>query len=132
VGDPPADDPYEGAVPPGYDWPTHGGYLGCLVGSIAGCLLTAFVSANLFSFLWAARIVSGPIYILLTLVALVLIMWALGRLGWVLGKRFYRAYEQPMRSVWGEDDDEAPVAEGSVVEGGIVTLTPEGGEPATN
>ncbi|MGH2505564.1 MAG: hypothetical protein ACRDID_23885, partial [Ktedonobacterales bacterium] len=26
------DERYRGATPPGYDWPTHGGYLGCLIG----------------------------------------------------------------------------------------------------
>jgi hypothetical protein len=129
VGDP--EDPYEGAVPPGYDWPTHGGYLGCLVGSITGCLVTGFVGANLFSFLWASGTVSGPIFVLLTLVALVLIMWALGRVGWVLGRRFYRAYEQPARPIWGEDD-EMSASEGGGVEGSVTALNTEGGEPATS
>jgi hypothetical protein len=123
-------------VPPGYDWPTHGGYLGCLVGTITACLVTGFLGANLFSYLWASGKVSGPIFVLLTLVALVFIVWALGRVGWVLGKRFYRAYDQPARPVWGEDDDEiAPagsIVEGSLAEGGTVALNAEGGEPATS
>src|SRR5579871_3443198 len=34
------ENPYEGATPPGYDeWPTHGGYLGCLMGVVLGLVL---------------------------------------------------------------------------------------------
>ncbi len=35
-----SEDPrHEGATPPGYDWPTHGGYLGCLLAVMFACLL---------------------------------------------------------------------------------------------
>ncbi|MBF6589396.1 MAG: hypothetical protein IVW57_02555, partial [Ktedonobacterales bacterium] len=40
---PPVEDPFEGAVPPGYSWPTHGGYLGCLVGVITGSIAGGFL-----------------------------------------------------------------------------------------
>jgi len=50
-------DLYEGAVPPGYDWTTHGGYLGCLIGLMASCLFGAFLGSTLF----AALSCSSPI-----------------------------------------------------------------------
>ena len=39
----------KGAVPPGYDWPTHGGYLGCLLSLIASCLIGGFLGTTLFA-----------------------------------------------------------------------------------
>lgn len=118
---PPPEDPHEGAVPPGYDWPTHGGYLGCLVGTITAVLVTGFVGADFFSFLWVARHVPGPLFILLTLLFLVVCLIALGRLGWNLGKRFYREYPQPAQPRRG---DAAPATERA---GGAA----EAGEPAS-
>jgi hypothetical protein len=125
---PPVEDPYEGAVPPGYDWPTHGGYLGCLMGTVAGCLIGGFLGANLFSFLWASRILTGPLFILLALVVFLICVWLFGRVGWGLGRRFYRAYEQSVRPVWGEDDEPAiaPATNTTTVVGEA-----EGGKSAT-
>lgn len=99
----PSEREVEGAVPPGYDWPTHGGYLGCLVATIAACLLTGFIGANLFSFLYIVRRWPFPLFALLTLVLFVGLLVGLGRLGWELGKRFYRYYPQ-VRPTWGESD----------------------------
>ncbi len=92
-------------MPPGYDWPTHGGYLGCLMGTVGGVMVGGFLGANLFSFLWASGRLAGPLFILIALFIFVGCVWALGRVGYLLGKRYYRAYEQPVRPVWGEDDD---------------------------
>ncbi len=100
AAEPPARE-VEGATPTGYDWPTHGGYLGCLVGTLAACPIVGFIGANLwalFRLTWLAL----PLFALLTLVSLAAVV-AAGRLGWALGRRFYRYYAQP-RPIWGESD----------------------------
>lgn len=107
---PPVEDPYEGAVPPGYDWPTHGGYLGCLLGMMPACLIGGFLGSTFFAFLNQARIVPGVVAGLLTALVFVLCMIGFGRLGWVLGRRFYRAYPQPAPT-WGEHDAIIPAVE---------------------
>jgi hypothetical protein len=112
------EDPHEGAVPPGYDWPTHGGYLGCLLGVMASCLLAAFFGSTLFAALRCSSPIPGdptlkgchPLLpasatILLTLVVTLAIVVALGRLGFMLGKRWLREYPQPQGGTWGERDD---------------------------
>src|SRR5579859_4845343 len=86
-------DPYAGAVPPGYDWPTHGGYLGCLLGLVVACAVSGFLGGTWFAILAAPSWVRLTI----TLVASLVFFGGLGRLGWVLGKRFYREYPQPAR-----------------------------------
>jgi hypothetical protein len=91
-------DPTEGAVPPGYDWPTHGGYLGCLISLIASCLIGGFLGSTLFAALSYWRIVPGIVSILLTIAVYAAVFVGLGRLGWRLGKRFYREYPQPAAS----------------------------------
>ena len=98
-------DPYDHAVPPGYDWPTHGGYLGCLLGLIVSCLIGGFVGSTFFPTLAHYHWVPGWVAILLTVVVFFLIIFAVGRLGYVLGKRFLREYSPPTRKTWGEDDD---------------------------
>lgn len=97
--------PFEGATPPGYDWPTHGGYLGCLLGVIASCLIGGFVGSTLFPALAHYNFVPGWVAGLLTLAVFVLLIAAIGRLGYVLGRRFLREYPQPAGKTWGEDDD---------------------------
>jgi hypothetical protein len=104
------DERYRGATPPGYDWPTHGGYLGCLLGVMVACLL-APLGYILFGFVGAFLVhpLGGfgvALAIILTVAAYLAIFVALTRLGWYMGKRFLREYEQPARPVWGEDDDE--------------------------
>jgi hypothetical protein len=105
------DERYRGATPPGYDWPTHGGYLGCLIGVMLACLL-APLGYILFGFVGAFLIhpLGGfgvALSVLITIGVYVAVFIALSRLGWSMGKRFLREYAQPARPVWGEDDDEA-------------------------
>lgn len=106
----PAEDPrYAGATPPGYDWPTHGGYLGCLLATMLACLL-APLSYIVIGFLGA--FLSGPlgnagiaIAIVVTVVGYLALFVGLMRLGWRMGRRFLREYPQPARPVWGEDEN---------------------------
>lgn len=104
---------YEGATPPGYDWPTHGGYLGCLLAVMFSCLLAplgyivvGFLGAYLAGPLGAAGV---GIAIAVTVVGYLALFVGLTRLGWKMGKRFLREYPQPIRPVWGEDDEESDV-----------------------
>jgi hypothetical protein len=99
----PPEDPYEGAVPPGYDWPTHGGYLGCLMAQLPACLVGGFLGSTLYNYLILARLLPGFVVGLLAVATFVVGMILFGRLGWLLGRRFYRAYEQPAPT-WGESD----------------------------
>lgn len=104
------DERYRGATPPGYDWPTHGGYLGCLLGVMIACLL-APLGYILFGFVGAFLVhplggVGVALAVIITVAAYLAVFVALSRLGWYMGKRFLREYEQPSRPVWGEDDDE--------------------------
>jgi hypothetical protein len=85
----------EGAVPPGYDWPTHGGYLGCLLSLMASCLIGGFLGSTLFAALSYWRIVPAAVAIVLTIAVYAAVFIGLSRLGWILGKRFYREYPQP-------------------------------------
>jgi hypothetical protein len=87
-------EPDEGAVPPGYDWPTHGGYLGCLLSLMASCLIGGFLGSTVFAALSYLRIVPPAVAILLTVAVYAVVFIGLGRLGWILGKRFYREYPQ--------------------------------------
>ncbi len=101
---PPArEDPYEGAVPPGYDWPTHGGYLGCLVAQLPACLIGGFLGSTLYNYLILARLLPDVVVGLLAVATFIVGMIVFGRIGWLLGRRFYRAYEQPAPT-WGESD----------------------------
>jgi hypothetical protein len=117
-----------GAAPPGYDWPTHGGYLGCFVATLAACMLAGFLSANLLSFLYIALRWPLAVYALVTIAVFVVLLVGLGRLGWVLGKRFYRYYPQP-RPTWGESDAVADVRKRVTAVAGQNAA--EGGAPAT-
>jgi hypothetical protein len=101
----PPEDEFEGATPPGYDWPTHGGYLGCLMGVMAGVLLGGFLGANLLSFIYIDRNLPLPIFILLNAALFLALLIGLGRLGWWLGRRYYRYYPQPAGPSWGEADE---------------------------
>lgn len=105
------DERYRGATPPGYDWPTHGGYLGCLLGVMVACLL-APLGYIVFGFVGAFLVhplggVGIALAVIVTVGVYLAIFVGLTRLGWSMGKRFLREYEQPMRPVWGEDDEEA-------------------------
>jgi hypothetical protein len=111
-------DPYDHAVPPGYDWPTHGGYLGCLLGLLASCAV-AFVASTFVPPLVRDAGVPGWVAGLLTVVVFLAIVFAVARLGYILGKRFLREYPQPTRKTWGEDDDyvDSTLAEGEADSG---------------
>lgn len=106
-------DPFEGALPPGYDWPTHGGYLGCLLGVMASCLIGGFVGSTMFPALAHFNLVPGWVAGLLTVVVFVLLVAGIGRLGYALGRRFLREYPQPAGKSWGEDDDYAATVPGT-------------------
>lgn len=94
-----------GATPPGFDWPTHGGYLGCLIGCLAAFLIGGFVGSVL---LGALYVVGGGTAIAMAVVALAIyagVTYGLCRLGWTLGKRYYRSYQASGETTWGEHDD---------------------------
>ncbi len=100
---PTQEDPYEGAVPPGYDWPTHGGYLGCLLAQLPACLIGGFLGSTLYNYLILAHLLPNFVVGLLAVATFIAGMVLFGRIGWLLGRRFYRAYEQPAPT-WGEND----------------------------
>ena len=105
------EDPQAGAVPPGYDWPTHGGYLGCLFGLIVSCLLCGLVGAPIAE-VSGHGLLAGPLAIGLTLLLAAVFAVVLGRVGWVLGRRFYREYPQPAgRRTWYQQQEEEERAE---------------------
>ncbi len=97
--------PEAGAVPPGYDWPTHGGYLGCLLGMLPACLVAGFLSSTFVAWPWFnGKSNLHPVLASAVIVALfVVCVYGFGRIGWVLGRRFYRKYPRP-GPTWGEDD----------------------------
>jgi predicted lipid-binding transport protein (Tim44 family) len=100
-----AEDEFEGATPLGYDWPTHGGYLGCLMGVMAGVLLGGFLGANIFAAYYNVLDLPLAVYILLNVALFLVLLIGLGRLGWWLGRRYYRYYPQPAGPTWGESDE---------------------------
>lgn len=94
-----------GATPPGFDWPTHGGYLGCLIGCLAAFLIGGFLGSVLLGTLY---VVGGGTAITMAVVALIVyaaVAYGLCRLGWTLGKRYYRSYQEPGDTTWGEHDE---------------------------
>lgn len=99
-----AESPDSGAVPPGYDWPTHGGYLGCLLGMMPACLVGGFLGSTFVAWLNKAGIVPPIVAGLLVVALFVACILGFGRIGWVLGRRYYRKYPRTEPS-WGEDDD---------------------------
>jgi hypothetical protein len=90
-------------VPPGYDWPTHGGYLGCLLAQLPACLVGGFLGSTLYNYLILARLLPNFVVGVLAAATFIAGMVLFGRIGWLLGRRFYRAYEQPAPT-WGEND----------------------------
>lgn len=102
--------PEAGAVPPGYDWPTHGGYLGCLLGLMPACLVGGFLGSTFVAFLKKAGVVPPVVAGLLVAALFVACVVGFGRIGWVLGRRFYRKYPRS-EPTWGEDESVAGVAD---------------------
>lgn len=98
-----AENPAEGAVPPGYDWPTHGGYLGCLLSMMPACLVAGFLGSTFVAALNKAGIVPPIVAGIIVVALFVACMLGFGRSGWLLGRRFYRKYPRG-EATWGEDD----------------------------
>lgn len=116
--------PEAGAVPPGYDWPTHGGYLGCLLGILPACLIAGFLSSTFVAWPWFnGKSDIPPVVSIVLIVALfVVCVYGFGRIGWVLGRRFYRKYPRA-EPTWGEDDNAtAADAAGTNAEGSHATI----------
>ncbi len=131
---PPPEDRYEGAVPPGYDWPTHGGYLGCLLGVMLSCIVGGFLASLVDVFDFEHHIRGLP-NVLLVVVTFLAALALLGRVGWLLGRRFYREYAA--KPTWGESDAYRPdwqaPASGSAEDEGVGAPTvaePEDSGPA--
>jgi hypothetical protein len=64
---------------------------------MASCLIGGFLGTTFFAALSYQKIVPRPITVLLTVIVFVAVTLGLGRLGWVLGKRFYREYPRTER-----------------------------------
>lgn len=97
----------DGATPPGYDWPTHGGYLGCLLAVMLSCVLAplgylvvGFLGALLSPSLGGVGV---GIAIAATVIGYVALFFGLARLGWRMGKRYLREYPQQQGQTWGEE-----------------------------
>jgi hypothetical protein len=129
----PAEDEFEGATPPGYDWPTHGGYLGCLMGVMAGVLLGGFLGANIFAAYYNVLDLPLAVYILLNVALFIVLLIGLGRLGWWLGRRYYRYYPQPAGSTWGESDNSEETEATEAIAEAIAEadVSPSDGAPET-
>jgi hypothetical protein len=119
--------PEAGAVPPGYDWPTHGGYLGCLLGMMPACLVGGFLGSTFVAFLNKAGVVPPVVAGLLVAALFVVSVIGFGRIGWVLGRRFYRKYPRA-QPTWGEDDS----ATGTVDSANVVDKSIEGSHTTVN
>jgi len=126
----PPEEEFEGATPPGYDWPTHGGYLGCLMGVMAGVLLGGVLGANIFAAYYNVLDLPLAVYILMNVALFIVLLIGLGRLGWWLGRRYYRYYPQPAGPTWGESDDEGAAEDPEVAAG--ADASPSDGAPEIN
>jgi hypothetical protein len=78
------------------EWLTHGGYLGCLLAIIFGCLIAAFLASPLIRS--AAHANQGTGFELNLGAAIVMIVGiaVFGRIGWWIGKRVYHEYPEPV------------------------------------
>ena len=121
--------PEAGAVPPGYDWPTHGGYLGCLLGMMPACLVAGFLSSTFVAWPWfnGKSDLSPFVSIVLVVALFIVCVYGFGRIGWVLGRRFYRKYPRSAPT-WGEDDSVA----GTVDSANVVDTSIEGSHTTAN
>jgi hypothetical protein len=80
--------PQETALPPEAQGETHGGPLGCCLGTVAGLFLMAFLTTGI-PLLLSQHSLFGTMALPLSLVAAIFC----GFLGWQIGKRVYREYE---------------------------------------
>ncbi|HEX9038461.1 MAG TPA: hypothetical protein VF808_15875 [Ktedonobacterales bacterium] len=89
----------DGATPPGYDWPTHGGYLGCLLAVMLACLLTplGYIFVGFLGALLSPTLggVGVGLAVAVTVIGYIALFAALTSLGWRMGKRYLREYPQP-------------------------------------
>ena len=92
----PLDAPEEGeqpgvneALPPEAQGETHGGPLGCCLGTVAGLFLMALLTTGIPLLLARPGFLPSTIALILSLVAAVFC----GILGWRIGKRVYREYD---------------------------------------
>lgn len=94
----------ENTLPPEAQGETNGGPLGCCLGTMVGLLLS--LSLAVFSRTYATTLGSflqGNYWLLGLLVRLLMGILAVafaiffGYVGWKMGRRFYREYEQPTR-----------------------------------
>ena len=61
---------------------------------MASCLIGGFLGTTLFAALGYSHAVPKVVAAVLTVVVYLGVTVGLGRLGWILGKRFYREYPQ--------------------------------------
>jgi hypothetical protein len=69
------------------------------------CLVGGFLGSTFVAWLNKAGVVPPVVAGLLVVLVFVASMIGFGRLGWILGRRFYRKYPRSEPS-WGEDDAE--------------------------
>lgn len=67
------------------------------MGMFVGCVLAGFLSGTLISFVHFARSSAQAGFIIAAILVLVVFITLFGRIGWGLGKRFYRDYNIPAR-----------------------------------
>ena len=83
------------------EWPTHGGYLGCLLAVMFGCLLAGFFASPLVQGAYrsghGAGVGYGPVLNIVAIGIMVVGFILFGRIGWFIGKRVYREYPAPPR-----------------------------------
>lgn len=89
------------AAPPEDEWPTHGGYLGCLLAVMFGCLLAGFFASPLVQGAYrsghGAGVGYGPVLNIAAIIIMVIGLIIFGRIGWWVGKRIYREYPASTR-----------------------------------
>jgi hypothetical protein len=84
--------------PPEEEWLTHGGYLGCLLAMVFGCLLAAFIATPLIRGTQLASIQNWGVAFTISAIFIMIVGISLfGWIGWKIGKRIFREYPQPQR-----------------------------------
>jgi hypothetical protein len=90
--------------PPEEEWPTHGGYLGCFLALLAGCLFAGFFASPLVQHLQVANLSGhgasngyGPLLTIIAIAIMIAGLIVFGRIGWIIGKRVYKEYPTPAR-----------------------------------
>ena len=81
------------------EWPTNGGPLGCLVGLVAGFVITGFLASTLISFVHFSKAGVGGWFIFAAVVVMLVGAILSGWAGWRVGKRVYREYTPTPRQI---------------------------------